>query len=268
MPTGNSTWDIRLKSSPEEDENSLSNILARKLIGTEYNSAVSPDSGNAMSRRMDIINQTGFDSTQRTLQAVNNRQQQKEAGALAVGNTRLEAAKKALSDAQAVQLKSGYVNTGSTKTPVGNKSPVGNQPYIKGDAMGNSLVRIASTQKGLPYVYGGGGTRGASKSSLAKGNFNDTGFDCSGLVQYVYGKMGIKMPRVSQQQATMGTKVTLDKLKPGDLVAWGSSPRTATHIAIYAGGGKVWEAAKTGTNVRTRSINDSESGIMGISIKR
>lgn len=114
------------------------------------------------------------------------------------------------------------------------------------------LVSGAAAFKGTNYVWGG------SKPG---------GFDCSGLIQYVYGKMGVNMPRVSQQQATQGSVTAVNKLQQGDFVAWGNSPATAHHIAIYAGNGMVWESPHSGAQVRLRKISPSESGIMGIHLK-
>ena len=113
----------------------------------------------------------------------------------------------------------------------------------------SKLVSGAAAFKGVDYVWGGESPKG---------------FDCSGLVQYVYAQMGVKMPRVSQQQATMGKVTPINQLQAGDLVGWGDSPATAHHIAIYAGNGMVWEAPHTGAQVRLRKISPTEAGIMGI----
>lgn len=86
------------------------------------------------------------------------------------------------------------------------------------------VVRLAQQFQGTPYVWGG--------------TDPDTGFDCSGFVQYVYKHaLGIDLPRISWQQADAGQRIGLGHLKSGDLVAWDNSSRNngADHIAIYLG---------------------------------
>lgn len=141
--------------------------------------------------------------------------------------------------AQASQNRiNGLSDDGTTQTGIASDGSVRSK-----------LVAGAAAFKGTNYVWGG------SKPG---------GFDCSGLIQYVYGKMGIKEPRVSQQQARQGRVTSINKLQQGDFVAWGNSPATAHHIAIYAGNGMVWESPHTGAQVRLRKISPSERGIMGI----
>src|SRR5665647_3516319 len=96
-------------------------------------------------------------------------------------------------------------------------------PAGKGAA---KLIDRAKQFIGTPYKWGGSGP---------------LGFDCSGFTQYLYREMGIDLPRVSFQQAASGPRISLDKLRPGDLVAWDNSSRNngADHIAIYVGDGKV-----------------------------
>ncbi len=108
-----------------------------------------------------------------------------------------------------------------------------------GGTTGDAVVAEAKQFLGLPYVWGG--------------NSKEKGVDCSGLVQQVYKKFGIELPRLSADQARQGTAVAnLSQAKPGDLLAWNNSSRNngADHIAIYVGNGKMIEAPRTGLNVR------------------
>ena len=112
-----------------------------------------------------------------------------------------------------------------------------------GEGLRQQIISLAEKQVGTPYVWGGAGPGG---------------FDCSGLVQWAYGNLGISLPRVSYQQANAGRQVPIDQLKPGDLVAWDYSGRNqgADHIAIYAGNGNIIEAPQPGQQVRVRPIYD------------
>jgi len=80
---------------------------------------------------------------------------------------------------------------------------------------------------GERYVYGG------AKPGV--------GFDCSGFVQYVFGRYGVSLPRTSRQQATAGRPLrrALTALKPGDLMLFSSNGRGVNHVAIYAGDNRI-----------------------------
>src|SRR5439155_18258463 len=80
---------------------------------------------------------------------------------------------------------------------------------VGGAASGADAVAEATKQLGVPYVWGGSDPK--------------AGFDCSGLVQYVYGQLGVDLPRNTVDQAQAGTAVaSLADAKPGDLVAFGT----------------------------------------------
>jgi cell wall-associated NlpC family hydrolase len=80
------------------------------------------------------------------------------------------------------------------------------------------LIALATTQLGKPYVYGDEGPNT---------------FDCSGLMQYVFGLVGIRLPRTAAQQQKSVTRVASPV--PGDLVFYGAP---AHHVALYIGGGR------------------------------
>jgi cell wall-associated NlpC family hydrolase len=116
-----------------------------------------------------------------------------------------------------------------------------------------AVIEYARNAVGTPYVWGG--------TNLG------SGVDCSGLIQAIFGKAGIDVPRISYQQANLGKRVGLKQLRPGDLYAWDNSSRNngADHIALYIGNGMIIEAPRPGSSVRIRQISKSEGG-WGVSL--
>jgi cell wall-associated NlpC family hydrolase len=107
--------------------------------------------------------------------------------------------------------------------------------------LGWSAVVNASHENGAPYVYGAAGP---------------TSFDCSGLVQYVYGLSGRSLPRTAQDQYNATEHIAQSAKQPGDLIFWGA-PYGVYHVGIYAGGNMMWDAPYPGTSVQFRQIWDN-----------
>jgi cell wall-associated NlpC family hydrolase len=103
---------------------------------------------------------------------------------------------------------------------------------------GHRVVAYARHFLGIPYSYGG-----SSPS---------TGFDCSGLVRFVYGHFGIVLPHSSFADLGLGRRVSRRWLRPGDIVFFAG----ASHVGIYAGGGRFIDAPHTGTVVRISTMGD------------
>jgi peptidoglycan DL-endopeptidase CwlO len=97
------------------------------------------------------------------------------------------------------------------------------------------VVGIAMRYLGVPYVWGGASPRG---------------FDCSGLVMYVFAQIGVSLPHSSYAQFGMGTPVSINQLQPGDIVFFAG----ASHEGIYIGGGQFIHAPHTGTVVQISSL--------------
>jgi peptidoglycan DL-endopeptidase CwlO len=110
---------------------------------------------------------------------------------------------------------------------------------INGSAAQIALVKETMKYLGIPYVWAGATPSG--------------GFDCSGLVLYVYAKFGVVFPHGATMQAHMGTPVPFDKLQPADLVFFGS-PSFYHHVGIYIGNGLFIEAPHTGAVVRVSQL--------------
>jgi cell wall-associated NlpC family hydrolase len=110
---------------------------------------------------------------------------------------------------------------------------------------GQAVVDEARRYLGVPYRWGG--------------TDPSTGLDCSGLVQLVYSKSGISLPRVSSEQARVGQAVpSLAQAQPGDILAFGSPVH---HVAIYIGHGKMIEAPHTGEDVRISDVYETPTAI-------
>jgi soluble lytic murein transglycosylase-like protein len=85
------------------------------------------------------------------------------------------------------------------------------------------------------------------------------GLDCSGLVQQAYGDLGIKLPRVSSEQARVGTKVdSLKAARPGDILAFGSPVH---HVGIYVGDNKMIVAPHSGDKVKIQKVYATPTAI-------
>ena len=107
----------------------------------------------------------------------------------------------------------------------------------KGDSSsvsGNDIVNYAYSFIGIKYVWGG---------------TTPSGFDCSGLTQYVYRHFGINITRTTYTQVNAGRAVSRAELQPGDLVF--TSPG---HVGIYVGSGRMLHAPQTGDRVKVSNI--------------
>ena len=108
-------------------------------------------------------------------------------------------------------------------------------------AIGDAIVKSAKHFLGIKYTWGG-----TSPS---------TGFDCSGLMQYVYHKFGISIPRVSQDQFRGGQKVSASSARPGDLVFFARGA-DVHHVGMYIGNGLFLQAPRTGDVVKISKLSD------------
>jgi len=105
-----------------------------------------------------------------------------------------------------------------------------------------AAMNLAMTFRGTPYRWGGS---------------QPGGFDCSGLLYYVFSKQGVKLPRVAEDQARAGQPVTdINALQQGDLVFFADSSGYIHHIGIYIGDGNMVHAPRTGDVVKVSKITE------------
>jgi cell wall-associated NlpC family hydrolase len=129
-----------------------------------------------------------------------------------------------------------------TGTISGNGTDIPGASANNPGAKAVSLAMKALANK-TPYVWGG--------------NSLNTGVDCSALVQQVYRQLGISVPRTTYEQAKNGKQVSLNALRPGDLVFYRPESRGPGHVAIYSGNGKVVHAANTKLGIITSNLSHS-----------
>lgn len=105
---------------------------------------------------------------------------------------------------------------------------------------GQQIVATAQSFMGVPYVFGG---------------TTPAGFDCSGLVQYVFKMNGITIPRLADEQYNLGKPVKISQLQPGDLVFFTTYTAGVSHCGIYVGDGKFLHASSS-RGVRIDSLDN------------
>jgi cell wall-associated NlpC family hydrolase len=130
--------------------------------------------------------------------------------------------------------------------------PAAPDPFLAGGALTdvaqhNPVVSIAAQYLGVPYLWGGARPK--------------TGFDCSGLVQYVFGRLGVSLPHYAAAQYYSPDTVWVapNHLEPGDLVFFTGSDGTRKepgHVGIYVGDGYLIDAPHTGALVRVDSLDE------------
>jgi cell wall-associated NlpC family hydrolase len=125
-------------------------------------------------------------------------------------------------------------------------APVVTQAQVTPGLKGVEAKAAALVQKYLGVNYQWGGTTPA-------------GFDCSGLIQYVYRALGVNIPRTTYDQWDAGQAVDPSQLQPGDAVFFtGSDPKDGKpgHEGMYLGNGLFIEAPHSGAQVRVSKLAD------------
>jgi cell wall-associated NlpC family hydrolase len=146
------------------------------------------------------------------------------------------------------------VSTGcaSARTTVATPSPFPGAPVIAGPApapavpgasavRADAIVDTALALEGTPYQFGG--------STPA------TGFDCSGLVQYVFSQEQVALPRTVAEQYRVGHRVDRDEVEAGDLVFFSTTGPGATHVGIAIDHARFIHAPDTGAVVRVERLD-------------
>jgi cell wall-associated NlpC family hydrolase len=117
------------------------------------------------------------------------------------------------------------------------------ETYTISSAQSREIALHALSQVGIPYRFGG--------------TSPEAGFDCSGLVFYVYQRgAGLALPRDTQRLSEVGASVSADALEPGDLVFFNTTGRPYSHVGIYLGEGRFIHAPTSGGFVQLVQMRD------------
>ena len=112
--------------------------------------------------------------------------------------------------------------------------------------LAKNLINTAQRYLGVPYLWGG---------------TTPSGFDCSGLMQYVFAKEKISIPRTSQEQQKASEPIDINDVEPGDLVF--NKESDSTHVGMYIGNDRYIHAPHTGDVVKISTLSTSNMKYAG-----
>jgi cell wall-associated NlpC family hydrolase len=123
--------------------------------------------------------------------------------------------------------------------------PLAPVEVVSRNRIGDEIAVRAISLVGMPYRYGGADL---------------DGFDCSGLVYFIYRDLGFDVPRTAADQQRASASVDRRKLKPGDLVFFRTRGRHVSHVGVYVGEDRFVHAPQTGKSIELRSLEDDYYG--------
>lgn len=108
-------------------------------------------------------------------------------------------------------------------------------PPNRSNSVVRNILRAAYSVIGTPYVFGG---------------TSPYGFDCSGFTQYAFARAGVYIPRLADSQFYHGRRISMEQIRPGDLVFYTTYEPGASHVGIYVGNGNFIHAgSSTGVTI-------------------
>lgn len=158
-------------------------------------------------------------------------------------------------DIKAVDKNGNEVTSSYTIKVINKPQPKRVTTYTyttKSNYNGSSTVDTSSVVNAALSLVGKRYVKNAANPSV--------GFDCSGLVQYVYSLFGRSLPRTTTGLINVGHAVSEDNMQPGDIIVWTDNGRSPTHVSIYVGGGKMVHAANRRLGVVLHQVSYWKSG--------
>ncbi|MGW4122802.1 NlpC/P60 family protein [Nocardia sp. NPDC004711] len=216
-------------------------------------------------------NVAGLQSQRDTFVAWDQQRKAEEAAAraAAVAAAARVAADRAATD-RASQVGQGHrPHVVQDTSPPPKRSIQPSRPPGSNSQLIETVVDRAMSQLGVVYAWGGGDENGPTLgirdggTADSYGDYNKTGFDCSGLMIYAFAGIGVSLPHYSGYQYTMGTRIPVAERARGDMLFWG--PGGSEHVALYLGNNKMIEAPQSGDVVRVAAVR--EDGIMPYAVR-
>jgi cell wall-associated NlpC family hydrolase len=170
-----------------------------------------------------------------------------------------DASDAAARDAARARLARAPAPAVSTPTPSPPAGASGGSGQGSAEDPAQSVIDRALSELGTTYAWGGGDANGPTQGihdggvADAFGDFDKTGFDCSGLMVYAFAAAGKSLPHYSGYQEDAGPKFPMDQRKPGDLLFWADDDGVH-HVALYLGDDKMVEAPESGKVVRIAPV--------------
>jgi cell wall-associated NlpC family hydrolase len=145
-----------------------------------------------------------------------------------------------------------YADQSNASAAVAAQTPARHAPIrtVPKPTVGDRAAAIAVREVGVPYRWGGSSPAG--------------GFDCSGLVYWVYGRLGIALPHSSYALYDRGRRVARSRMRPGDLLFFSG----LGHVGIYIGRGRMVHAPHSGTRVQVVKLKRSSYGASLVGVRR
>ena len=171
-----------------------------------------------------------------SIQQLQQQEAEREARLRAEAQARLKAQLEAQAAARAAAAQPTQTTAPPPTSTTGVAAPPVSVPVANPGVGHPQAASIALQYLGVPYVWGGS---------------SPSGFDCSGLVMYVYGRLGISLPHYTVAQWSATTPISMSQIQPGDLVFFDG----LGHVGIYIGNGQFVHAPHTGTVVQIASLS-------------
>ncbi|WP_310601959.1 C40 family peptidase [Anaerosporobacter sp.] len=226
--------------SDEDEDNGVVGYVSKEFVNitVEFETAISVEEEEAKKKQEEEARQAELEQEAKLKkeQEEQKRQQQQNSSS---NNSKSSNNSNSSSNNSSKSNSNNSSSNNSSNSNSSNSSSNAEAP--KGSATGSNIAAYAQKFVGNRYVYGG--------TSLTNGA------DCSGFVMSVYKSFGYSLPRTSSSQATVGTKVDMGSLQPGDLVFYAGSSGHVNHVAIYIGGGKVVHASNPRSGIKISSVN-------------